>query len=137
MEFCLIDGIQGTMQKKDLREVLKRVQQGPDQKLDKVQVLVDKLYKMSAVKDWDIQIDPEVIKTEASVLQVPEVIVQGQIIRFDPKRLFKASKPVDLNEQRWLLIYSKQNGGFAGRLFENLQKSSVESVFKSKISTRQ
>ena len=61
MEFCLIDGIQGTMQKNDLREVLKRVQQGPDQKLDKIQVLVDKLYKMAAVKDWDIQIDPEVI----------------------------------------------------------------------------
>jgi hypothetical protein len=33
----------------------------PDQKLDKIQALVDKLYKMSAVKDWDIQIDPEVI----------------------------------------------------------------------------
>jgi hypothetical protein len=58
--------------------------------------MVDQLFKLNSIKEWDLSMSTDPITVDATVLPTPQVIVEKQIVRFDPRDLTKVSEPQHL-----------------------------------------
>ena len=82
--------------------------------------MVDQLFKLNSMKEWDLSISTDLIKVDATVLPTPQVIVDKQIVRFDPRDLTEVSEPKHLLQDEWIMVYAKSNRKFADTLLETL-----------------
>jgi len=55
-EFCLRDGVPDSVRNcgKSMRQLLNSVKQSPNQKMESITKMINKLFKMSKWKEWDI-----------------------------------------------------------------------------------
>jgi hypothetical protein len=75
-EFCLPDGVPKKIKESGqaMRQLLNKVKQTPQQKLEEIANMVNKLLQVSYWSKWDIQVNEEPEVLESRRLDVPELI---------------------------------------------------------------
>jgi len=75
-EFCLVDGVPDSIRNNSraMRTLLDQVKQNPQQKLNAITGMVNKLFKMTKWAEWDISVDNKPQMLESRKLAAPELI---------------------------------------------------------------
>jgi len=73
--------------------------------------MVDKLFKVKSIKDWDLEINTKEIEVEGQILATPSIILQKQLVKFDPRALSreKVRYAMHLFHEEWILVVGKKN----------------------------
>lgn len=111
-EFCLMDGVPSQIKNssQDMRQLLNKVKQNPQEKLQKIDEMIQKLQMVDLWKKWDIQIEKEAQVIDSRKLAIPELIhKEGDDARlFVNERLLKQMPVYDsknLNSTTIVLLH--------------------------------
>lgn len=137
-EFCLMDGVPDSIRSNNgaMRTLLNKVKQNPQQKLDSVVEMVNKLFKMSKWADWDITVDSKPQTLESRKLAAPELIHNEG----DDKKLYASERllkqmPVFSSEVMsnydFILVHDRYSKQEAENTLQNLIKCQDQLGMKS------
>jgi hypothetical protein len=111
-EFCIMDGVPESIKRngRDMRVLLGKTRQDPDQKLSSINKMIAKLFKSQKCKQWGITIDTTPLQVQSRMLQAPELIhKEGKEKKiFASERVLK-QMPVfscsNMSEKQIILVY--------------------------------
>ena len=74
-EFCRLDGVPDQIRNnsRSMRTLLNSVKQDPNEKMESIVKMVNKLFKMTKWAEWDITVDDKPQELESRTLAVPEL----------------------------------------------------------------
>ena len=118
-EFCLIDGVPDSIRSnpKSMRTLLNEVRYNPEQKMQQINQMVNKLFSAGAEKlaEWGISIEAEPLKVDSRRLAQPTLIHnEGSDQLFCNERLLKQmpvfnSEP--LSQRHLVFLHDRQMNG--------------------------
>ena len=128
-EFCLVDGVPDSIRNNSMamRNLLNKVKQTPQQKLDAVCGMVNKLFKMTKWGEWDISIESKPQTLDSRKLAAPELIHKegDDKALFANERLLKQMPVFSssvLNDYDLIIVHDKFSKNEAENAQQNLVK---------------
>ena len=75
-EFCIVDGVPDSIRKngRNMRTLLGKTRQDPNQKINSIVKMINKLFNSQKCKQWGITIDQEPLELESRKLAAPTLI---------------------------------------------------------------